>query len=183
MSLDPNSSDARKRWAAFLAWAKKEAVKAISREVAVELWDETAFISRLQKHDGLYPGILAYWFDHLVFTPEWFRKRLDSAIAALDQRYHPEDHVDVDALRVFDVALHHESVRKDLHRDFAEARAIHPIAADVAGEGAPPLGNAALTTLNDALHQFIMLEAAVDRSAIEPWPVGQWKDTWKNARL
>jgi len=174
-----DNSDETRRWASFLAWTKKESVKAIAREVEIQLWDETALISRLQKHDGPYPGILAYWFDRSVFTVEWFRKQLDSAIAALDERYHPEDHVDVRALRVFDVVLHRELVRKDLHRDFAEARAIHPVAADVGGEGIPLLDDIALTQLNETLAQFTALEAAVDRPAIEVWPVYQWRQVWE----
>ena len=71
-----DTSDARKRWSRFKVWAAKESAKTLSRDVEIELWDETAFISRLQRHDGPYPGILAYWFDRLVFTPEWFRRHL-----------------------------------------------------------------------------------------------------------
>lgn len=173
------TSDARKRWTGFTHWAKEEAVRTLSREIEIELWDETAFISRLQKREGPYPGMLAYWFDRHVFTAEWFRKQLDSAIAALDERYHPEDHVDVNALRVFDLVLHREIVRKDLHRDFDEVRSIHPIAADVAGDGVLPLETGLLEQLNQALEQFIALEGAVDRPAIEAWPVRQWNEAWR----
>jgi len=173
------TSDARKRWAEFVKWAAKESAKTISRTVEMELWDETAFISRLQKHDGPYPGILTYWFDRPVFTAEWFRRHLDSAIAALDERYHPEDHVDVEGLRVFDVALHRAAVKKDLHRDFNEVRAIHPVAADIGGDDIAPIESNTLSQLNTALANFLALEDAVDRPAIEHWPVGQWTDAWE----
>src|SRR5215208_118488 len=173
------TSDARKRWAEFVAWAAKESAKAISRRVEIELWDETAFMSRLQRHDGLYPGILAYWFDRPVFTPEWFRRHLDNAIAPLDERYHPEDHVDVEGLRVFDVALHRAVVRKDLHRDFKEVRAIHPVAPDVAGDDIPPIESNTLAQLNNTMADFFALEDVVDRSAIERWPVAQWANAWE----
>ena len=174
-----DKSDLRKRWTNFIEWAKKESVKAISREVEVQLWDETAFIWRLQKHNGPYPGILAYWFDRHLYTADWFRKQLDGAIAALDERYHPEDHVDVDALRVFDVLFHRGMVRKDLHRDFHEVRSIHPVVADVAGDAIPPLEIDILKQLNETLEHFIALEAFIDRPAIDLWPVRQWNDVWR----
>jgi hypothetical protein len=144
-------SDARARWSDFLKWSKNKSMKTLSREIEIVLWDETEIIGRLQKHNGAYPGILAYWFDHTVFTGEWFRRHLDSAIAALDERYHPEDHVNVEALRAFDVIFHRESVRRDLHRDFAEARAIMPVPKNVAGDDLPELDESSIKDLNEAL--------------------------------
>jgi hypothetical protein len=172
------TSDARARWNDFTKWAKATSLKAVAREIGIELWDETTLIRRLQNHDGPYPGILTYWFDGAVFTSDWFRRQLDSAIAALDERYHPEDHVDVEALRPFDVVLHRDQVRTDLHRDFEEARAIYPVPADVAGEDVIPLDSSWLKPLNDALESFIALDRFVAEPAAEAWPVQKWREAW-----
>jgi hypothetical protein len=170
--------DARRRWNNFVNWAAGQSQDALGRDVEIELWDETSLIQRLQRHDGLYPGIRAYWFGQLVFSAEWFRDKLQNAIAALDERYHPEDHVDVEALRVFDVLLRREQVKQDLHRDFAEARAIYPISGSPLGPEFPSVPPDQLAATNEALAKFIEFENAIDRPLPEVWPLGDWLDSW-----
>jgi hypothetical protein len=46
-------------------------------------------------------GLSEYWFGEQILSDRWFREKFAGAVAALDERYHPEDHVDVRASDLF----------------------------------------------------------------------------------
>lgn len=46
-------------------------------------------------------GLREYWFGDRMLSAEWFNEAFDRTVAALDERYHPEDHVDVQANQLF----------------------------------------------------------------------------------
>ena len=174
----PND-DARKRWDSFVSWAAKKS-SAAGQAVDIELWDETALIQRLQRLNGVYPGIRTYWFNHLAFDDAWFERHARNAIVALDERYNPDDHVDVAALRTFDLTLRRDAVKADLHRDFLEARAIFPLTKDLAGPNTPHPTTAQLDATNAAISGFLELEHAVDLPPDTAWPIEAWATTWRD---
>ena len=46
-------------------------------------------------------GLREYWFGERELSEAWFRERFEQTVAALDERYHPDDHVDVGASQLF----------------------------------------------------------------------------------
>ncbi len=46
-------------------------------------------------------GLREYWFGERELSESWLRERFEQTVAALDERYHPEDHVDVEASQLF----------------------------------------------------------------------------------
>jgi len=46
-------------------------------------------------------GLLLYWFNALLFDMSWFQRGLDRTVADLDERYQPEDHVELDLKIIF----------------------------------------------------------------------------------
>lgn len=90
----------QKFWDKFVAWAKSEALKE-SRNVDIELWDESFFISRLQKNNPTHTGIRNYWFDSQLLTADVIQQKLDKALAQIQDRYSPEFHVELHIAEYF----------------------------------------------------------------------------------
>jgi hypothetical protein len=91
-----------KNWNGFKTWCGDEAAK-LGRLVSIELWDESYFVSRLQRNDAMYAGMRLYWFDEKALDIQWFKHQLSKSFAYIGKRYRPDDHVQVriaDTIRV-----------------------------------------------------------------------------------
>ncbi|HEV7434415.1 MAG TPA: ATP-binding protein [Pseudorhizobium sp.] len=69
------------------------------REVTFDLWDASTIEDMLV--DNLSVGLRSYWFGEVELTPEWFRRVFQRAESSLEERYSPDDHVDVSAEDIF----------------------------------------------------------------------------------
>ena len=83
-----------KNWNGFKTWCADEATK-LGRSVSIELWDESYFVSKLQRNDAIYAGMRLYWFDEKALDIEWFKHQLAKSVAYIGKRYRPDDHVEV----------------------------------------------------------------------------------------
>jgi hypothetical protein len=63
------------------------------RAVRFECWSASEILDRLAQPDAA--GLRMYWFEAVTFSPTWFASHVESAIRYLDERFHPEDHVEV----------------------------------------------------------------------------------------
>ena len=55
-------------------------------------------------------GLSDYWFGAIEMTPERLTAECQRTVDALEERYHPEDHVDVSTRSVFDGLLHNAAL-------------------------------------------------------------------------
>jgi hypothetical protein len=46
-------------------------------------------------------GLRDYWFDETVLGSQWFEAQFEHTKAMLDKRFHPDDHVEVEAAEFF----------------------------------------------------------------------------------
>lgn len=69
-------------------------------------------------------GLREYWFGTIELSSEWLLRQCQRTVEALEERYHPEDHVEVRARACFDGLLRNETWRKVL-RDAVENVADH----------------------------------------------------------
>lgn len=90
----------QKFWDNFVIWAETEAAKQ-TRSIDIELWDESFFISRLQRNNPTHTGIRNYWFDSQLFNADDIRQKLDKALAQIQDRYSPEFHVELHIAEYF----------------------------------------------------------------------------------
>ncbi len=67
--------------------------------VDFRVWTESELIERLAKPAAA--GLRLYWFGGAEFTSDWFARHVDGAVALLDERFHPEDHVNVSLQELF----------------------------------------------------------------------------------
>ncbi len=73
--------------------------------VQFEVWTKDELFERLSRPDAV--GLRHYWFNAVEMSDDWFRKQVHREVETLDDRYHPEDHVDVEAQALFDVMVRH----------------------------------------------------------------------------
>lgn len=78
-------------------WKKLAASKGM--HVTFEPWTAFEMHDRLTRVEA--NGLRAYWFQEVELGGTWFRKQLGLAVDSLDDRYHPEDHVDLDISSLF----------------------------------------------------------------------------------
>jgi hypothetical protein len=96
-----------------------EAVKK-GRCVEFILWTEFSLRDRLSKPNA--EGLRTYWFSEIEFSAAWFKQHAESAIASLDERYSPQDHVYVHLQDVFDVLIKHPRAIAALEERFSDLR-------------------------------------------------------------
>jgi hypothetical protein len=59
------------------------------RSIEFQLWDESSLMMRLAAVDTT-GGLRRYWFEQETFSSQWFRDRLQDAVAQAGPRYSPE---------------------------------------------------------------------------------------------
>ncbi|TAY14055.1 hypothetical protein [Rhizobium leguminosarum] len=97
-----DSDTQTKNWTAFVHWCKGQAA-ALNRMVEIVLWNDTYFVSRLQKTDPTHAGMRLYWFDETVLDQDWFERQLKKSLAFIGNRYREPDHVDVKIGRTLEI--------------------------------------------------------------------------------
>jgi hypothetical protein len=89
-------------------WEKELA----NREVAFEYWDASKIEDLLISDCA--NGLRGYWFEEVELSQLWFSNGFTKAAASLDDRYHPEDHVNVSAEMLFAGLLQDARLRQTL---------------------------------------------------------------------
>lgn len=65
------------------------------RVIEIKRWDAHALRQRLISNNPRAAGRIAFWFDQLSFTREWFKGKFARAEAGLGERYNPRGHIDL----------------------------------------------------------------------------------------
>jgi hypothetical protein len=81
------------------AWGKLAKQRGMSVEFV--LWSRTALVDRLLQIDPDH-GRVRYWFDHHLFSDNWFANQLADAARAAEPRYTPALRVDVPIQHAFE---------------------------------------------------------------------------------
>jgi hypothetical protein len=76
-------------------WAEEQSI-----EIEFELWSETTLKDMLLK-EGNEP-LIRFWFGNDVLVHGWFEAQTDAAKRTLDDRFNPDDHVEVSVESLFD---------------------------------------------------------------------------------
>jgi hypothetical protein len=95
------------------SWAK---VKAI--EIEFELWSETTLKDMLLREEN--SSLIKYWFGGDVLNDTWFNSQIDVANQALDDRFNPDDHVEVSIEGLFDTVTRGSNIIEKFRNAFIE---------------------------------------------------------------
>lgn len=88
------------------------AAKALGRTVEFIPWTAPDLEELLTRPETV--GLSAYWFGDIELTPTRLAAECQRTVDALEERYHPEDHVDVSTRTVFDGLLHNATLARSI---------------------------------------------------------------------
>lgn len=78
-----------------------EAARIGIKNITFQAWSKSELIARLAKRNA--EGLKEFFFGDVQLSIQWFGNKIQETILALDERFHPEDHVDVRIERLFSV--------------------------------------------------------------------------------
>ncbi|MBI4773202.1 MAG: hypothetical protein HY788_03300 [Deltaproteobacteria bacterium] len=148
--------------------------------VAFETWTKSDILDRLVRPDS--QGLSEYWFNSPVFDPSWFRKLFELVKADLDERYHPEDHVEVEAAKLFDGLARSESFRQSLRKSFCELLSPENLVARLKRLKAKPVNQ----LLENLKNTFLIVRAIGDEIKPTPdalYPIHCWMERITEATI
>jgi hypothetical protein len=115
-------------WATHKAkWEQWAAAQGMSVEFSH--WTKSAILDKLAAASDSR-GLTLFWFDADILNAVWFSNLFDRACADLDDRYHPEDHVQVSLAEAFEGLTRSQRYLDDLSIWFAAI----PHSADLLGQ-------------------------------------------------
>jgi hypothetical protein len=118
-------------------------------------------------------GLRAYWFGETEFSSSWFRTRVELAVAALDERYNPNDHVAVSLQSLFEFIIRHPKARENLGDHFQAIKKMYfPAHGLRNGERRPP--DELVVRSVEALEKLMACEPELMSPIWEPWSVENW---------
>lgn len=75
-------------------------------------WTASDVTNRLSQANA--EGLKRYWFGDVEFSPSWLSEKVEWAVKSLDERYHPDDHVEVGIERLFKIILRDQNIISEL---------------------------------------------------------------------
>ena len=98
---------------------KWESLVPAGKQVEFVAWTASTITERLIRPNA--EGLRNYWFGEVELSQRWFEDKINIAIESLEERYHPEDHVEVSIERMFKVALRDRTIASEIHEHISNA--------------------------------------------------------------
>ncbi len=149
------------------AWAG-----ALGRTVRFEPWTAPDLEDKLAHPDMV--GLTEYWFGGIELSSSWLTAQCRRTVAGLEERYHPEDHVDVSTADLFDGLLRNDNFRALLRGARSEVleHSIPTRVPGVLGAEAPQK----LAQIAGHLEAFDKATVLLERNTAAPFDYAAWRD-------
>ena len=147
--------------------AKWMASLPLGRTVEFVIWTASDLTDRLAQPCA--EGLKRYWFGDIEFSPSWFKENVELAIKSLDERYHPEDHVELSIEQLFKLLLLDPSAIDLIKVNFSELLKSAELLDTTSVENAE-LSRLTATIINEAT----LLNLVGERFTTDPfrlWPI------------
>lgn len=99
-------------WQARVAKWNAHRAELGQEDIDFVVWPASELSDRLTTPDC--EGVTRYWFGDAEFSDTWFKDHVERALTSLEERYHPEDHVEVEIERLFEVISRSDSIRGEI---------------------------------------------------------------------
>lgn len=155
------------------SWNKR--AQKLGIEIEFVAWTTSGFEGFLSLRE--MEGLRDYWFGQLQLSPDWLIRQFDRTVSALEERYHPEDHVEVEARHCFDGLTRNANWRKTLHSaltNVIEKRNIAGPAADLSAQTKD-----ILASLNADALALGASRSDIDSSPSDPFDRKRWIEDCK----
>lgn len=153
--------------------AKWEAsAKALRRKVSFEPWTAPDLEDMLARPE--MAGLIDYWFGEIELSPTWLKAQCQRTVAGLEERYHPEDHVDVSTAQLFDGLLRNSRFCATLKG--ARDAVLEQADFGVAPKSLPADQQQKLIELTQQLGVFNKTTAVLEAATDAPFDYPTWRD-------
>jgi hypothetical protein len=155
----------RQKWDArvikWKGWAEKKSIN-----IEFELWSETTLKEMLLREEN--SSLIKYWFSGDVLNDTWFEKQIDVAQQALDDRFNPDDHVEVSIEDLFDTIARGSSITKQLRAAFIDLESLKvPSYEHTTMEHL--INSDEVLIVNDAWRELVALKDTFPRDFTKEW--------------
>lgn len=149
--------------------AKWEKLVPVGKKVEFVAWTASVLTDRLIRPNA--EGLRNFWFGDVELSERWFREKIELSVKSLEERYHPEDHVEVRIERLFRVALHDESVAAEIRDQIAmlcNAISLEKVES-ILGESIAPV----VECIRDAAKRLQNLAPEITTDPWHTWPIAE----------
>lgn len=176
LACDLTGATKRKVQAGFDKWAAcKKAMNAdaaaLGRTVAIKLITASEIFSELVRPQCV--GLRAYWMGEIEITREKLTHWFDLAQAALGERYHAEDHVNVSSMRITRALARGQAHRNDAQAAFQTLAEGETLSAPYAWRSAQEKLDL-VAAINSQRKRVVRWIADAPAEADKPWPLKEW---------
>ncbi|MBF0133164.1 MAG: hypothetical protein HQL75_11330 [Magnetococcales bacterium] len=92
----------------------KSSDSALGINIEYVLWTQSDLLQKLASNQPHILGLRHFWFDTLAFSHDWFQEKLKKAISGLGERFHPDDHVEMDVNHTLETLINRDLVKTRL---------------------------------------------------------------------
>ncbi|MGN6269897.1 MAG: hypothetical protein ACTHM0_08400 [Sphingomonas sp.] len=148
------------------------AASALGRTVLFEPWTASDLEELLTRPESI--GLVDYWFGGIELSPSWLAAQCQRTVAALEERYHPEDNVDVSTAAVFDGLLRNARFRALL--EAVRAAVLEKAQLGSAPQTLPPADKRKLSEIAGKVRQLDAATVILVSSSDAPFDYPAWRD-------
>ncbi|MDX0110451.1 hypothetical protein GOC33_32105, partial [Sinorhizobium meliloti] len=140
------------------------------RVVEFELWDAATIENLLVDHHS--HGLRDYWFNEIELAATWFHSTFQQIEASLEERYNPDDHVEVSTGLLFGGLLRDERLKSEIDRRITDIAAAMPKHRDGVHEDV----EAAFNRLSGAVQDLVSFRPTAFENPTESFPVERYRE-------
>lgn len=98
---DSRRAEVTTAYAKWTKWRERRISEAAAagRTITIDRWDAHEIKQRLTDSNPRSAGRIAFWFDQVLLSADWFRKAFDRTTDSLGDRYSPQTHIDIPVLQ------------------------------------------------------------------------------------
>lgn len=159
------------RWAERVLVWKERASAAGNIDVEFAAWTASDLVASLSKPNAV--GLQEFFFGEVCLSMGWFNDKLNEAILALDERFHPEDHVEVRAEKLFMAISRSREYRDELLEKLAAVSRVGVSAILLEGVELPTQQNK-LNSLSETLAELDDVAEQIESDPQICWDTKQW---------
>ncbi|MXZ50555.1 MAG: ATP-binding protein [Rhodobacteraceae bacterium] len=135
-----------------------------------ELWTKTTLTEKLLREENL--GLLRNWFQEEILNDSWFHSQISSALLKLDERFNPDDHVDLAIEDLFDTIVRGPNISKKIAFAFKKLGKFRIPEIKINVTDFAPIENAFKEAEKD-WHDLMQLADSFTEELSDPWYVGK----------
>lgn len=144
-------------------WAEEKSI-----DLQFELWSETILKEMLLREENA--SLIRLWFGGDVLNDTWFKDQVSVAKRALDDRFNPQDHVEVSIESLFDTLVRGSDITKKLLDAFTSLEESKVPTIEFTSTDYAPDGDALLIA-NSAWRELVELRGSFTHDFTKEWDI------------